>query len=57
LNEKGTGLGLMIVKNIIKTMGGDISVHSEVGKGTKFCFNIVVKIDSLQTMKTLKTNN
>ncbi len=57
MNEKGTGLGLMIVKNIIKTMGGDISVHSEVGKGTKFCFNIVVKIDSLQTMKTLKTNN
>lgn len=33
---KGTGLGLSISYSIIKSMGGEIAVHSEVGKGTDF---------------------
>ena len=33
---KGTGLGLSISYSIIRHMGGKISVHSEVGKGTEF---------------------
>jgi len=33
---KGTGLGLSISYSIIKHMGGDISVQSELGKGTEF---------------------
>ena len=32
----GTGLGLTISKQFAKLMGGDISVSSEPGKGTKF---------------------
>ncbi len=36
----GTGLGLTICKNLIEMQGGDISVSSEVNKGTTFTFHI-----------------
>lgn len=34
--DKGTGLGLSVSLRIIESMGGDIRVESEVGKGTTF---------------------
>ena len=34
----GTGLGLAIAKKIVETMHGEISCHSERGKGTTFTF-------------------
>lgn len=38
-NQKGTGLGLMIAKQIAMRHGSDIKVQSEPGKGTKFSFS------------------
>ncbi|MCU0438206.1 MAG: PAS domain-containing sensor histidine kinase [Raineya sp.] len=35
-DSKGSGLGLYIVKEAITKLNGQISVHSELGRGTKF---------------------
>ena len=37
---KGTGLGLSICYSIIRRLGGNISVNSEVGKGTEFIIEL-----------------
>lgn len=39
---KGTGLGLFIVRELIKKLGGRIDVESEVGKGT--CFRVTFPV-------------
>jgi len=37
-NEKGTGLGLVLVKDCVNKCNGDFSIESELGKGSKFSF-------------------
>ena len=37
----GNGLGLHICKKIAQSLGGDLTVKSEVGEGSKFTFSFV----------------
>jgi len=39
-NEQGTGIGLILCKELVEKLGGKIWAESEVGKGSKFTFTL-----------------
>ena len=43
-NEEGTGLGLLICKELINRNGGNITVKSKEGEGTAFTFTVPAKL-------------
>ncbi len=46
INRKfgGTGLGLSIVKNLLSLMDSEVKLESELGKGSKFLFDLAFEI-------------
>jgi len=44
--EGGTGLGLSITYGLVQELGGDISVWSKVGKGTRFTITLPLRMDA-----------
>ena len=44
--EKGTGLGLVLCRELVEQQGGQIWVESRKGIGSKFLFYIPVKQNS-----------
>ena len=46
---EGSGMGLAVVHGIVKNHGGDISVHSEMGKGTAFLILLPSIIAGVET--------
>ncbi len=55
-NFGGTGLGLTIVKRLLKLFESDISVSSEVGRGSEFYFDILFKTAATDESASEHTN-
>ncbi len=54
--EKGSGLGLSLVKEIIEKHGGSITVKSEIGKGSEFLFTFPVSSNKILIIDNNKTD-
>ena len=58
-NQKieGTGLGLSIAKQLAQLMQGQITVQSEYGVGSEFCFKVPVEIFTEEKLGEYEPNN
>jgi two-component system phosphate regulon sensor histidine kinase PhoR len=53
---EGTGLGLMIVREIVEAHGGSVGVDSEEGKGSRFWFRLPARTAGrLRTPRSMET--
>ncbi len=49
---QGTGLGMAIAQNIVHMMNGNITVESQLGKGSKFTVTIYLSLQDAQDVDT-----
>ena len=54
---QGTGLGTAITKSIVDLMGGDITVETELGKGTEFIVNLKFEMTEAEPENISAENN
>lgn len=45
---RGTGLGLVITRNLLSLMGGTITLASEIGKGSQFYIHLPLKYEIIE---------
>ena len=57
-NIEGTGIGLVITKKLVKLMGGNIGVDSELNKGSTFWVEFpLVRVSGIKDIGQIKKNN
>lgn len=52
-NKEGTGIGLHLVKSFVEMHKGEVTINSELGKGTEF----IIKLPSIVCDKNIKSKN
>jgi two-component system, sensor histidine kinase len=57
LRYGGAGLGLTVAKSLAEFMGGDLTVTSTAGRGSRFCFSAVFAVATAQTAGTERTRH
>jgi signal transduction histidine kinase len=55
--SEGSGIGLSLVKSLVEAHGGEISVQSEMEKGTEFIIKIPVKVIEGETFSFEETED
>ena len=49
-SQRGNGLGLAIVKNLVEAQGGKVSCQSQLGKGSRFSFTLLLATKPLPSL-------
>lgn len=57
LRHEGTGLGLTISRQLVRLMGGDLYVRSELGRGSTFWFELSFQVAKIEDKPQQFLNN